>query len=323
MKKCNTPLVSVIICVYNGDKYLCRCIQSVVSQSYQDLEIIIVDDGSTDNTFAIIEEYAMSDSRICVVRKVNEGLSLARKTGIEQAHGKYVQYLDSDDSLQSNAIEILVDTGERAQADIVVFPFFFCEGDNRRKSLFVDLEQMAGVEYMKLILNSKAYWTVWSKFHLRSLYSENVEFINISFGEDVVLSTQLLIHSAKVVAVNIPLLDYYVYLSSISHDLNEKAYCDFDYYVRWFDNYLNQLGLNEKLAKELALFHVRNTQARIHWKKVKDIDNEMGRMVVELQAYPELQELLRPREKRIVATYKRSRLLGYWRLYYYCWKNKL
>lgn len=317
------PLVSVIICVYNGEKYLERCLQSVVGQTYKNIEVVVVNDGSIDDTPRIIEEFKKQDTRIVSVDKANAGLVEARRTGIALAHGNYIQYLDCDDALINNAVELLVNRAEETQADVVVAPFFFCEGDKKHLSDIIDFDYMSGIEYLKQILNQKAYWTVWSKFHLRSLYVEDIETIQIAFGEDVVLSTQLLLRSAKVVSVNSPILDYYVYPSSMSHALNDKAYRDFNSYVFWFEDFLNRNGLNDKLAKERAAFHIRNTMMRLHWKKLKDTDKEMKRVLAELQAYPDLQSIFLRREKKIVATYKLFAPLGYWRLLYYNRKGKL
>ena len=103
-----SPLVSIIICVYNGEKYLERCLQSAMSQSYKNIEIIVVNDGSMDNTPVIIENYVKLDCRIIVINKQNGGISEARRIGVNRARGKYIQYLDCDDVLMSNAIGCLV-----------------------------------------------------------------------------------------------------------------------------------------------------------------------------------------------------------------------
>lgn len=91
-----SPLVSIIICVYNGEKYLERCLQSAMSQSYKNIEIIVVNDGSMDNTPVIIENYVKLDCRIIVINKQNGGTSEARRIGVNRARGKYIQYLDCD-----------------------------------------------------------------------------------------------------------------------------------------------------------------------------------------------------------------------------------
>ena len=317
------PLVSVIVPVYNSEQYLDRCLCSVINQSYKKLEIILVNDGSTDSCSSIMKKYAQQDSRIVIIDKENAGLVEARKTAISFAHGKYVQYLDSDDALVEDVIELLLEKAESSQADIVVAPFNFNEEGAKRLSYLFEFEEMTGVQYLKCILKSEAYWTVWSKFHLRSLYFDTIESLDIAFGEDVVLSTQLLINSNKVVSINTPVVDYYVYSSSMSHCLNDKAYQDFNSYISWFDDYIKRRNLNEELAEELAFFHVKNTMMRLHCKKNKDTDREMLRLVKELQAYPELNQTLSRREKKIVAIYKKSHLLGYLKLLYYSKRDKI
>lgn len=99
MVNLSSPLVSVIIPVYNSELYLEACIESVIGQSYSTLEIIIVNDGSTDDSFTIMEKYAKLDERIIIINKRNGGLPSARKSGIDIAKGKYIQHLDSDDVL--------------------------------------------------------------------------------------------------------------------------------------------------------------------------------------------------------------------------------
>lgn len=115
--------VSIIIPVYNVEKYLSQCLDSVINQTYKDIEIICVDDGSTDNSLKILKEYAQKDSRICIICKQNEGLGAAsaRNMGLDMAKGKYVSILDSDDFFERDMIEKAVSRAENTDADIVVF----------------------------------------------------------------------------------------------------------------------------------------------------------------------------------------------------------
>ena len=96
----NTPLVSVIVPVYNVEKTLTRCLESICGQSYQNLEIIVVNDGSPDGSLAICEQFRAKDPRVVVISKENEGLSLTRNAGMRAAHGKYLQFVDSDDYIE-------------------------------------------------------------------------------------------------------------------------------------------------------------------------------------------------------------------------------
>ena len=114
-------LVSVIIPVYNVEKYLRECIDSVLKQSYENMEILLIDDGATDLSGEICDEYELKDNRIRVIHQENQGLSGARNTGFYQAKGKYVYFLDSDDWIIPETIELLYEKAEQEKADIVFF----------------------------------------------------------------------------------------------------------------------------------------------------------------------------------------------------------
>ncbi|MBR4857561.1 MAG: glycosyltransferase [Clostridia bacterium] len=117
----NQPLVSVIIPVYNVEEYLRECVDSVLNQTYKHFEIILVDDGSTDSSGKICDEYVENDERISAVHQKNGGLSAARNSGLSEAEGKYVYFLDSDDYITDNALETLVEIAEKDNSDIVFF----------------------------------------------------------------------------------------------------------------------------------------------------------------------------------------------------------
>lgn len=113
------PKVSIVIPVYNVEQYLDRCVQSVLSQTLQDFEIILVDDGSPDNCPAMCDAYAKSDNRITVVHKANAGLGMACNSGIEVAQGKYIAFLDSDDWVDTEMYQTMYDAAEKYSADMV------------------------------------------------------------------------------------------------------------------------------------------------------------------------------------------------------------
>lgn len=125
------PLVSVIIPVYKVENYLDECVQSVLRQTYRNMEIFLVDDGSPDRCGQMCEEYATEDSRIRVIHKENGGLSSARNAGIDACHGEYIAFIDSDDSVSPVFIEALVTAAENCDADVVAseFPPGFWDGD--------------------------------------------------------------------------------------------------------------------------------------------------------------------------------------------------
>ena len=118
-------LISVIVPVYNVEKYLDKCVQSIVNQTYKNLEIILVDDGSTDHCPALCDEWAKKDERIQVIHKKNGGLSSARNTAIDVISGEYVIFVDSDDWIDLDMIASMLEFAETNDADIVSGGFYF------------------------------------------------------------------------------------------------------------------------------------------------------------------------------------------------------
>lgn len=124
------PYVSIIVPIYNVEKYLQQCIESLISQTYDYLQIILVDDGSTDHSGELCDQYAEADKRIIVIHKENGGLTSARKAGIETALGEYVMVVDGDDWLDVNTVEQCVSTAIKNQIDCVMFGYIREYGDN-------------------------------------------------------------------------------------------------------------------------------------------------------------------------------------------------
>lgn len=132
------PKVSIIIPVYNAADYLSQCINSVIQQTYQNLEIILVDDASKDTSPEICDKYAAQDSRVITVHKQNEGASFARKTGIDLASGEYVMFVDSDDWIEEDTVSRLVGSAEKNNADCVLFSYMKEFEDHSEKVYLFD-----------------------------------------------------------------------------------------------------------------------------------------------------------------------------------------
>ena len=157
----NQPLVSVIIPVYNVEEYLCECVDSVINQTYKNLEIILVDDGSTDSSGKICDDYAEKDERIRVIHKNNSGPSKTRNVGLEHAKGKYIYFLDSDDYIELNALEMLVQAAETNDADLVFFEAhsFSDDGAEINQGYVVkgNYKAKSGYEILTELHNNKDY----------------------------------------------------------------------------------------------------------------------------------------------------------------------
>ena len=169
-------MISVVIPVYNVEKYLAECVDSVLGQTYQDYEIILVDDGATDSSGAMCDEYAQKDARIRVIHQPNGGLSAARNAGLSAASGEYIYFLDSDDYIEPTTLADLVSVAEQEQADVVFFDgyVFFdeCEEDDT-VSRYVRKEAYAtqkGRDILPQLLKNEEYRTAVPLMLFRTNY---------------------------------------------------------------------------------------------------------------------------------------------------------
>ena len=133
----NKGLITVVLPIYNVEKYLDRCINSVVKQTYSNLEILLIDDGSTDKSSVICDEWAKKDERIKVIHKENQGLGMARNTGIDNASGEYICFFDSDDFIDEETLEVSYKNGIKNDADVILFGVNFADEQGNVLSSFV------------------------------------------------------------------------------------------------------------------------------------------------------------------------------------------
>ena len=142
------PLVSIIVPVYNAQKGLSRCLESICSQTYQELEIIVLNDGSTDDSLAICEQFRAKDPRLVVVDKENEGVSRTRNAGLALAQGDYIQFADSDDVLDPDYTQNLVQAALQHSADLVIAPYWMVIPSNSSKTghALETLQESLGIE---------------------------------------------------------------------------------------------------------------------------------------------------------------------------------
>ena len=133
-------MISIIIPIYNVDKYLTKCIESIVSQTYQDLEIIMVDDGSSDACPQICDQYAEKDSRIVVIHQKNSGVSAARNAGLKVATGKYISFIDADDYIEFDMYENMVRAFEIEDSELVICGYDYVDEDGNTTRLYREKE---------------------------------------------------------------------------------------------------------------------------------------------------------------------------------------
>lgn len=218
----NTPLVSIVIPIYKVERFLPACIDSVLAQSYTNLEILLVDDGSPDNCPRICDAYAAKDARIRVIHQQNGGLSRARNAGLAATTGKYVYFLDSDDLLVDEAIGLLVQRAEETESDIVFFESLLISEDgsahpdqdaHRRKHDYDT--PMRGADMLARLVSNEEFMAPVPYLFLRRDFMQNRSFEPDLLYEDVLFSFFAFLDAARTVGLNLPLYRYRVRGGSI------------------------------------------------------------------------------------------------------------
>ena len=199
------PLVSVIIPVYNVEKYLKECIDSVLNQTYDNFEIILVDDGSTDSSGKICDEYSSKDARITVIHKKNEGQSVARNKGIERSSGDWLYFPDSDDYIADDMFETLLKKAVTEKADIVIFDAYsFSDDGGKVRQSYIskkDYPACSGKDmFSALQKNGDFHCPLWSMFYNGEfLRNSNIRMIPGIIYEDSVFGFQIMTQASRVV----------------------------------------------------------------------------------------------------------------------------
>ena len=191
--------VSIIIPVYNVESYLDRCVDSVLKQSFQDIEILLIDDGSTDKSGLLCDRWAEKDNRVRVIHKVNEGVSAARNIGLDQANGDYIAFVDSDDFIDANMIETLYNTLQIKHADMCICGFVFVDefgnplAEENQSSPITD-EILTGFEVIQKLAGDRGwfYHLAWNKLYRKDLFSDIRFPKGIIYGEDAFIAHRLL-----------------------------------------------------------------------------------------------------------------------------------
>lgn len=203
-------LVSLIVPIYKVEPYLDRCIRSIVEQTYENLEIILVDDGSPDNCGAICDAWAEKDSRIQVIHKENGGLSDARNAGLAIASGELIAFIDSDDSIAPEFLERLYLALTQRNADVAECAVSFVDetGAVLRQRDTADVPEMGRIEALRrLVMEDGVYQTVWNKLYRRGVL-ENILFEKGKLNEDEFWTWQVFDRIEKLAIVPEPLYNY-------------------------------------------------------------------------------------------------------------------
>lgn len=204
----NIGTVSVIIPIYNADQYLIDCIKSIINQSYKNIEIICVNDGSSDTSEEIITNFQKNDSRIIIINQINSGVTKARENGIKKANGQYILFSDADDIMPSNAIELLT---EKIDVDVdIVFGSVKFKGSYKwpyksKKRI------LSASEYVRLLVTKKIHCGPYARLFNKVLFTENAFNISkdIVCGEDYIMNLNLALNvKGKIIQIENIVYEY-------------------------------------------------------------------------------------------------------------------
>lgn len=285
--------VSTIIPIYNSEKYLRECVESILNQTYKDIECILVDDGSTDNSPSICDEYAEKDSRVKVIHQKNARIGAARNAGIEIAEGEFITFIDSDDRLELNAYETAVRIITEKKADIVQWDVqYFYSNDfsskelNRAKcndEVIIEGSALEMMHYMYDLKSENSHFNnigvsthcVWTKLCARHLFDRGLRFpVNKEF-EDEFMSTKLYMNANKIVTINARFSNYRLHQSSTIHTMPlngsfnraEAAVERLQYVLSQDDEALKKLAVSDFVVSIVNLY------LKAHAQKNTEYDN--------------------------------------------------
>ena len=260
------PFVSLIIPVYNAEKYLRRCLTSAMEQTFKDMEILVVNDGSTDESLAICREYAQMDPRFHIINKENTGVSDSRNRAIQIAKGDYLQFMDSDDWLTPDATETFVYAAQKFNCDLVIADFYrvdkavFTEKQHIRERGLLTREQFA--TYMMQDPADFYYGVLWNKLYRRDLvekYHLRMD-VSVNWCEDFLFNLEYILHANVFYALQAPVY-YYVKTKgslasqglSITKTVKMK-FMVFEYYNEFYKNVYDEKAYEKKRLSVYRFF---------------------------------------------------------------------
>lgn len=258
--------VSIVVPIYNGEKYIDRCVKNLLAQTYTNIEFILVDDGSTDKTAERCDYYAGLDSRFVVVHKENGGLSSARNAGTDKATGDYIVYYDVDDDIIETLVEENIRIAEENDVDVLMFCFWYYNVDTDEKTEnliggdFVGDKKDFFYSFLNKTIEHEVFNAPWNKMYKLSFLRENnLKFLpEYPIYEDIIFASKMLQYAEKI-AVNNKM--YYTYFVRSSGSLITK-YVDgyFDSVSKFYNNameYCNQFEDNESQIFKFSNLYVK------------------------------------------------------------------
>lgn len=221
------PNISIIMPVYNAEKYLSRAIDSILAQTLQEWELICIDDGSTDDSAAILEKYVQMDSRIHVIHQENAGVSASRQVGMESASGDYIIHFDSDDWADKEMLKELYSKAEESDADVVICDFYVENLEKETKKREQTFTSLKPWDILHAMFDGKVFGALWHKMIKTSTYKKYTPnfFQGINHCEDLLFWVQLFQHEdVKVIYLPKAYYHYFCNEQSITRNFTRETY---------------------------------------------------------------------------------------------------
>lgn len=251
------PAISIICPVYNVASLLKRCVDGIILQTFTDWELILIDDGSTDISGSICDQYATLDHRIKVFHKKNEGVSSARQTGSDRASGEYIIHVDPDDYVESSMLECLYNKAITTNADVVICDFYVDELNGKIRLVHQNLASTRSESVLRSLLLRRIHGSCWNKLVRKSCYVKyEVHFPSkINYCEDQLFWVQLLKHEdIKIVYDPHAYYHYVMNVASITHNYTYKTFEVRIRYIKKLEEILPQNYERELRSVRLDVF---------------------------------------------------------------------
>lgn len=283
------PKVSVIIAVYNVEKWIRRCLDSLLVQTFKDFEVILVDDGSTDTSGKICDEYASKDKRFRVIHQKNQGVAVARQVGIDNARGEYTIHCDPDDWVEPDMLESLYDEAVRSKADIV-FCDYYWDKPNGTIVKHV-MPRASNMDTLTGLVDGSIHGSLCLKLIKRELYKKyGVHFVpSMNYMEDCYVCCAFLMHKeVRIAYVPKALYHYVVHDSSLSSALSRKQVDSMILFLKTFENVFNEKEYNiairkKKIQCKLFMWGTQKYKEKELINQFKEVNNNIIRQGLSLR----------------------------------------
>lgn len=241
--------LSIIIPVYNCEKYLKECLESIVNEIDNNTEILLIDDGSTDNSSDIYNQY---HKKISVFKNKNHGVSYSRNFGIKKATGKYIMFVDSDDALEKDWFKEVIDKIKNSDFDICYFSKFIKNKDLKKEEL---IAQTIGVD------STSSFSSVWSKVYKKEIINKyNLEFNEeIINGEDLLFNLAFILNSEKFIYNEVSLYKYRINYQSSTHSFSDKYFLSNKEFLKILQKLLESKDIDDEVVQEYVNFSIFNS----------------------------------------------------------------